>query len=245
MRDSPMNEIVFCPQLHIIFQLFLRRTLVRSVLSCSMILLLVSCDNKTQIHSDKKPLKDYSVAKEIPLTRKGIPVLFYRLSKNVSYQLNLDSLELGFDSLQIRLWLDCSVKSYKRLFVLSNSNNNWSGVEYEYASEWIEKADSERLLSQTNQIITPELGWNKFMDSLNRLDIYNLPDMYSVKGMVPLALDGDYYFLEIANKEKYKFCIYSNLDYYLDKKEWPASNMAKIIDLFSHEFGFDCGTLSK
>jgi hypothetical protein len=78
------------------------------------------------------------------------------------------------------------------------------------------------------------------IDSLIRLRLIELPDINDVPGMISFGLHGNRFALEIASRHNYKFCNYSNLDYYLVRNEWPASNMAKAIKLISDECGFSC-----
>src|SRR6516225_598402 len=80
---------------------------------------LTACNSKTNnddlgvsLGDTTKPFK-----KEIPRYPNGKFDIFYILSKTKQRQLGLDSLENGFDSLQVRVWYDFSLFTRRRLVV--------------------------------------------------------------------------------------------------------------------------------
>ena len=69
--------------------------------------------------------------KEIPTYKNGEVDLFYQLKKQKEKQLKLDSLESGFDSLEIRIWYDYALLINRELIVIKRANGKWSAEKYE------------------------------------------------------------------------------------------------------------------
>ncbi len=66
-----------------------------------------------------------TVRKEIPMDQKGRPTFFYKVDKQKAAQLGLKPIESGFDSLEIRIWLDYSMAWNKQLIILTRKNGEW------------------------------------------------------------------------------------------------------------------------
>jgi hypothetical protein len=121
-----------------------------------VILLFTSC--KEQTHSSSplvfvdttKPFK-----KEIPTYQNGGIDIFYELAKAKQTQLGLDSIENGFDNLQIRVWYDFALVRERKLVVITNKDTNWTATVYDLQVDWDGK--TETILSKKTKQVTPKI----------------------------------------------------------------------------------------
>src|ERR1700722_7814457 len=100
-----------------------------------------------------------TVKKEIPLDRKGKPTLSYQSDKQKAAQLRLEPIESGFDSLEIRIWLDYSMPWNKSLIILTRKNGEWNGRFITMRVEWSARHDSELVIHPGSKMIVPTMGW--------------------------------------------------------------------------------------
>jgi hypothetical protein len=68
--------------------------------------------------------------KEVPISDKGTPNeredYIYRYTNKEASKLYLDSLETGYDSLQLRIWLGHSLARAKHVVILKYTKNTWT-----------------------------------------------------------------------------------------------------------------------
>ena len=167
--------------------------------------------------------------------KKEIPTvdIFYNLAKAKQKQLGLDSLENGFDNLQIRLWYDFALVRERRLVVITNKDTSWTATVYYLQVDWDGK--TETILSKKIKQVTPKSGWATFSKKLLKLKIVTLPNQDNVKGYGG-GFDGRTYNVEVATKNQYRFYGYWEPQEY-QNKFWQANNMSEILKLFETELG--------
>jgi len=175
-----------------------------------------------------KPFK-----KEIPTYPDGSFDIFYRLTKTKEKQLGLDSLESGFDNLQIRIWYDLSLVRERRLVIIKNTDTNWTATTYDLQVDWDGK--TETILSKKVKNVTPKSGWANFSKKLLDLNILTLPNQDDIANYGG-GFDGTTYNVEIATKNQYRFYGYWQPEVFQDKF-WQAKNMANILKLLWQELG--------
>lgn len=171
--------------------------------------------------------------KEIPVF-DGIPDLFYTLKKQKEKQLQLDSLESGYDSLQIRIWYNYALIKDQELIVIRRTNDQWSAAHYNMVVDWDYINDKDSIETFKVTAVTPKSGWNKFMRGLDDLFITTLPDMNNIPGLIDSYTDGVGYNVEIATKKQYRFYNYHLPEEFADKF-WEAKKMTQIIKLIATE----------
>jgi hypothetical protein len=199
-----------------------------------VILFFASCKGKTHSSSPlaffdtTKPFK-----KEIPTYQNGGVDIFYELAKTKQKQLGLDSIENGFDNLQIRVWYDFALFRERKLVVITNKDTTWTATIYDLQVDWDGK--TETILSKKVRQVIPKSGWTSFSNKLLDLNILTLPNQDDVKGYSG-GFDGRTYNIEIATKNQYRFYGYWEPQEYQDKF-WQAKNMADILKLFETELG--------
>lgn len=172
---------------------------------------------------------------DIPLEKegrgKGELDLMYRFLKADGYRLGLDSLELGYDSLQIRIWLGCSMAIKRDLIILKCNNAGWKGSHVAFT----EPNGTGEAINKTVRSITPRSGWKAFTDSLRSWKILDLPDQSAIDGYKGCGTDGDPFYFEWATTKQYRFYQYCNLKDNIDDY-WQAANALKMADFWKANF---------
>lgn len=142
------------------------------------------------------------------------------------HQLGLESLEKGYDSLQIRVWFDYSMAKTKHLVVLKRNHGQWDGRLYTMQTAWYGDTDSMTIVRHTVRKVVPEMGWNNFTSKLFDQNITTLPE--GEDG----GMDGVTYNIEIATKKSYRHYKYWSPET-TEKKYRESRNMVKIIELLT------------
>lgn len=159
--------------------------------------------------------------------------IFYKLAKEKQKQLGLDSLENGFDNLQVRIWYDFSLVRERRLVIITNKDTNWKATVYNLQVNW--DGRTETILIKEVKQLSPKSGWAVFSKKLLALDIVTLPDQDDIKDYHG-GEDGRTYNVEVATKNQYRFYGYWEPQEYQDKF-WQARKMTDILKLIEMEFG--------
>jgi len=194
-----------------------------------------SCETKRAVDTS---LQGKNIKTEIPLTKKGQPDFFYRLSKYQASKLQLDSLEIGYDSLQIRIWYNYGLLDIQNVAIIKRNNGQWKA---ELLTLNFDENDSSLmrmpiLKERINKV--PASGWTFFLKGLVELNIMGLPDQRKVSGYKEmLGADGVSYNVEVATKEEYRFFSYWQPDIY-KKESKEAMNMELTLEFLEKELSF-------
>jgi hypothetical protein len=172
-----------------------------------------------------------TVKKEIPLDRKGRPTFYYEWDKQKAAQLGLEPIELGFDSLEIRIWLDYSMAWNRQLIILTRRNGEWSSRFITMRVEWSAHQDSELVVHPDSKAVIPKMGWNKFIGDLFKLGITALPN--GPDG----GEDGVEYNIEVATMDHYRYYGYWSPET-TEAKDRGSKKMVQILRLLERAFGF-------
>lgn len=199
--------------------------------------LLFSCsgqDNSSVSKLSSQVDTATSFKKEIPTYKNGGVDLFYELKKQKEKQLKLDSLESGFDSLQIRIWYDYALLINRELIIIQRTKGKWTADRYEMVVDWDSFKNTETIKTNKIKSVIPKSGWDNFINELLSLKIMTLPNMDDIQGLVDNWNDGVTYNIEVATKKEYRFYGYHLPDKFEDKF-WQAKNMTRILSLISTE----------
>ncbi len=175
------------------------------------------------------------VAKDIPHDTKGNPMRFYQKKIEMEKMIGLEPLELGFDSIQIRMWYGIALRDKLQLLVLKKKDSKWFAQFYYLELNYDNNRDS--LLSVTKKIETkkPISGWEYFIKKLFKMGILTFPDSQAIKDYGDCD-DGDGITVEtstIKNYRIYNYPCFSNQDR-IDQ----AKKMELIMELIEKEFSF-------
>lgn len=194
------------------------------------ILLFVACNG--QVNPVTLPVSYFDNNKAF---KKEIPSIdiFYKLAKAKEKQLGLDSLENGFNNLQVRIWYHFSLVKHRKLIVITNRDTNWNAVLSNLQVDW--DGRTETILTKELKQLSPKSGWAVFSRKLLALDIVTLPDQDDIKDYFG-GKDGRTYNVEVSTKNQYRFYGYWEPQEYQDKF-WQARKMTDILKLIEMEFG--------
>lgn len=203
-----------------------------------LVLFFTSCKEPTTI--DHQLIIFDSSAKtferEIPLSSNGRPDIFYTSTKANQLQLELDSLENGFDGLQIRIWYDVAYINKQKVVIISYSKAHWTASVYKMVPIW-ETKDRYHFSKKPNNV-TPKSGWTNFSNELLNLQILTLPNGNDDQNCGAGGGDGSTYNVEIATKKHYRYYGYWEPEEYRDKCQ-QAKNMSDILRLLKKELGIE------
>jgi hypothetical protein len=183
-------------------------------------------------------LQENTVKRDIPLTKKGRPDFFYKLNTYQASILKLDSLEIGYDSLQIRIWCNYGLLDVRNVIVIKRNNELWNA---ELLTVIFDENDSSYmrkpiLKERINKI--PTSGWSSFINKLVELNVTQLPDQSKVSGYKDiLGADGVTYNVEVATMSQYRFYSYWQPNIYKGKYK-EAKNIDQILELIEKELSF-------
>jgi len=173
--------------------------------------------------------------KEVPIIKqgrlKGQEDVFYEYINRNAFDLQLDSLQAGYDSLQFRIWLGHSMAKVKHVVIMKFKDQKWKGQLVSFS----EKTENNDLVKEVRKVY-PESTWDTLIDSLYKLGIATLPHETEIAGYDGAGADGISYYFEKATSKKYRFYSYSNPED--NTKFWQAVNVLQIAKLLEKEFGF-------
>jgi hypothetical protein len=208
------------------------------LLLLSISIILISCHRNNKPEPEIRIVNTYApvnFVKEVPIEKKGLlkgqeDLLYQFINKDAS-KLYLDSLETGYDSLQIRIWLGHSMASEKQIVILKFTDNKWKAQLLTFTEE-------NEDYNKTTKNITPKSGWSKFIKNLFDLSILTLPDEEDLPGYNGCGADGIEYHFEWATTKKYRFYSYCNPEGNVNKF-WQARNVLEISRMLEKELNFE------
>lgn len=166
---------------------------------------------------------DYSFHKEIPHYKSGEIISYYSTIKKYENIFKLDTIENGFDSLQIRIWYHYpKFRTPKNVFILKKQNNTWTTMLYSLDKDSLIIINSK---SKLNKVIHNILK-NKIMILLNMDDIKGLEDGY---------VDGESYTIEISDKKHYRLYHY-HVPEVFERKFEDVKRLMNILKIIRAEF---------
>lgn len=187
---------------------------------------------------------------EFPKRRGVFDSSFYHNNLLFEKALGLQSIEKGFDSIQIRLVYGGAMVG-ERLVVLINRDNKWraeiSKIITDYNPNF--KGDEEDRanadfwdaysLTRTIEHKTPKSGWDKFIKKLFKHDILTLPDIQTFADYSPgLVTDGVGVTVAIATNNVYRLYTYQDTEFYIEKHP-EAESINRILELIDNEFALE------
>lgn len=203
--------------------------------------LLTVCLAKTY-GQDKTPFK-----KEIPMN--CFPEMSYTFTYLEARQLKLDTLENGFDSIQIRIWVQPSSEDNRakdQLYIFKFDRLNWIGNYYSMIASLDMRKQSYSFQNLIQKEIIPKSGWNSFIEKLQEKRLMDLPTMEDIDGihatidkntgdtLYHAVFDGVGYSIEISTLNSYRFINYNNPEYY--QKFWQVQFFIDILKVLESEF---------
>lgn len=146
----------------------------------------------------------------------------------------LELLDKGYPGLQVRLWLEYSNAPGRQIMVIK-SKPVW--VADLHTTYWSYGPDSATLLKRTVDSLVPKHGWHHFVDSLQRLEVFTLPDQSQLPNM-PYTYNSSAIHFEIATDSTYRYYFYTVPKAYSDSV-LEAAKVEHILAFLQREFGFN------
>jgi len=147
----------------------------------------------------------------------------------------LDTLENGYDSFEIRIWLTYKIDTFQ-ILILKNFIHIWDGVYYEIGLHLNDHRDSVLYYSKTQKSVSPKCGWHKIIDSLIQLSILTLPDCTKIINVSDLPLyGGSRVTFETSSLKNYRLFMYE-LPSHIRKIYKEALDVDNILNLISRQF---------
>ncbi|MDX2048442.1 MAG: hypothetical protein SFU87_16770 [Chitinophagaceae bacterium] len=144
--------------------------------------------------------------------KKGDTTYLFKAIREDVRQLNLDNIENGYDSLEIRIWLGHSMAKKRNVVIIQRKSNKWSGKLVTFIQGYEEKTGKEFIGNKEVKEAKPKSGWNNFIKNILSLKIMILPDENDISGYNGCGTDGLPYYFEIATRDKYRFFTYCNIE---------------------------------
>ena len=212
----------------------MKKKLFRFFIVACLVGLLFSC-NAQAGNTHTKELAD-TVMRDIPLDKKGKPTLSYLSKVQIAAQLKLDTLENGFDSLQIRIWYGYARTDSGQLVIIKNINNKWTAELFTLLYHLNENGNTLKSISKNVVLREPNSGWENFTSNLFELQIMGLPDFRKIINYPDIA-DGNGVSIEIATTKQYRYYLYQEPKMVQDKIK-QAKKIEEILELIEDEFNF-------
>ena len=177
-----------------------------------------------------------SVIREIPkfFQRKQWTEYFSALQSS----LNMRPLHDGFKDWQLRIWVAHAVYDYMdsaQLIILTKEDDRISGTLYTYVARESKRLGKTHVETNGRFVsLVPKSGWTSFMDSLNKLSIFTLPDHTKIEGYF-LATDSYGVMLEAATKNSYRLYDYPDYSQHVGKIP-EAEKLYQALKLMEDEF---------
>ena len=193
---------------------------------------IISCDSQGKANFNK--IQPDSVLKDIPVGNRGEYFSSYIFTRQIEKKLNLDELEKGYDSIQIRIWRGFANTDSSQLIILKSQNDEWKGFVGNFKFFFNERNELISINKKIEQK-SPRSSWNGFMRRINEMKINDLPDCNELSNY-PQISGGENFIFEIATKRKYRIYNYPEPDMAKDEI-WQAKNVIEIFELIEYEFG--------
>lgn len=216
---------------------YLAKKILPFLLVISLVLPFLGCNSQHREAENRVLLQSSdSIARDIPKFFQGEKWNKYFLDLQSS--LNLHSLRNGVKGWQVRLWIAHGVYDYKdsmQLLILKKEDEIIRGVLYTYVT--LNEPPSDTSSIKTSGRFTPllpKLEWASFVDSLERLSVFTLPDYTKVKGY-HLATDSYGVTIEVAKGNTYRIYEYPDYEQHVDTLP-EAQKILQILKLVESEF---------
>lgn len=151
----------------------------------------------------------------------------------ISKQLHLDKINLGYDSLQIRIWVNRSFSDSNQVVTIKYNKGSWLAYLYDIHSQHNRERNIDTIMSYSQRSLLPKTSWSNLLKLLKYEKIQELPDQMDIDHFEPRLMDGWMCIIEIADMKSYRFFTYNNPDFYSD---WQSRNVINIINAVEKEF---------
>lgn len=208
------------------------KLIITSFITLSVI--SICCHNNYNKKPELKSTPNDTVTRDIPEWYAS-GNFTQKMDKRLNTLLQLESLQDGFDSLQIRVWIECG-SNISSLIVLERKGNQWNAVFYSFKIYKKEKFDFD-IRDFKTVIKLPESGWESFSENLLKTGIIDLPDHIKFSPRYNLPNDAYRVSVEIGMLKKYRRYEYPELGLNSNISEGPGK-LNQALKLIEREFNY-------
>lgn len=178
---------------------------------------------------------------------------FFLKLKNITYELNLRSIEKGVDSLEIRLWTLSRTTSGGEIFIIRKSTFNWNCYHYWFIENRSEIEDHINQSYNNSDISDvcidtfwvnkeePSIKWSLLISKLYRDDFLQNTGQNNNTQTGSVATEDNTFVIECSTKSMYKLLWYNCSDVANNPKE--CSRMTNFLKIFDSAFHFNNSVL--
>ncbi len=178
-----------------------------------------------------------SFSRDIPRYANGDTSVDYLFKRKVEGLLNLEPIELGVDSLEIRVWYSYALIDTAQLIVIKKKRmQDWECFLYTFSYRFQPEHNSVKSLEFQGYNAIPKSGWVNVIDALKSYDIFGLPDESSLRNYAH-STDEVGVTVEVSDTNHYRIYGYASPSAHREEFE-AARRMSDIILLLEHEFNF-------
>lgn len=194
----------------------------------------VSYHNNNSKETEFKGTQNDTVIRDIPEWYSNSSFT-KKIDARLSTLLKLEPLQNGFDSLQIRIWVDCRNKA-SSLIILERKKDQWDAIFYSFKISYKEKLDVE-LYDFSSESKSPKSGWVRFSENLMKTGIIDLPDHMKFSPKYNIPNDANRVLVEIGLLRKYRLYEYPELGLNSNIAEGPEK-LQQALKLIESEFNY-------
>ncbi len=194
----------------------------------------IHCQNNPVEKTDPQAIHTDTVIRDIPEWYSSSSY-GKKWDKQLNSQLSLRSIKNGFDSLSIRIWINCG-DEVSNLIVIERTESYWEATFYSYIAHYDEELNIE-LRDLIKDRRSPKSGWNIFSTSLFKTDITNLQDSISLVEEYLHPTDADDVLVEVGRKKQFRLYLYPELGMNSHIVEGPGK-LHKALKLIETEFNY-------
>ena len=186
---------------------------MRALVLISVIVCSLSC--KT---SGNKNISDFKI-----LPTDTLDLEFSKYRTNI---LNLQPIQKGVDSFELRIWNFGSL--YHELVILRYLNNSWISCTYSYEINGKNIVDSQTVLCHQ---INPQIAVS-VVNYLTQDSVLEIPSQRAIPNFKDTTIyeGGCTYLLELATKDFYKVLLYNNPHVHLDNHNKQFVRLIKSLE---------------
>jgi hypothetical protein len=225
-----LKKMIFYPKIFSIFSDLMEQVLMKklrnicrnwtpTVLLC--LLVLPGCNN-----SDKRATSGH-FEKDISVRLKEA----YESLGPIRDSLKLDSIDSGYDSLQIRIWTN--VNHVQKVLVIKNNKGSWTASLINFGAVLDKYMDSVVGFRKDVSTVAPKSTWPEVTTRFFNDHILTLPDDGKLAGYEH-SMDGWHVTVEVATVEKYRIYYYHDPE--MNQGIPEAKSVMNILDLIKNEF---------
>lgn len=184
---------------------------------------------------------------ELPDTSKKDFPIIYKVKENLVKELNLQNLENGVDTFELRLWVKSEPTNGGQVFIIKKIKNEWTCFNYFYIEGKFKWIDNREIYENFYNFSVdtfwvkkrnPKSNWINFMQKIDKEGIFELQNQSDIIGWKDIVEDGITYSVEYANNSKYRFYSYNCPDVYSDNFI-DCKRMTNILEIFDEEIGLN------